>query len=708
MKNIEELDTNKLINSLVKYVTFVVIFLLILITLSLFFARETEQEVVEIYSFLNPKQVLIYLGVFLVLLLAIKLIKRRVKEYQKVVTQLYIQQLQSIQKSEKYHKALFDTMPNILIIMNAEVIEDANSQMLSFFAYSNLKDFRAEHSKICDFFIKDSACLSCKMDGVHWLEYIKKNPDLIHKVMMYNQKKEKCYFRVYRQELEYDNKQRVLISFVDVTAFEKLNERLKKAINGTTDGLWDWDLLTNEMYLSPRWKSMLGYKDEELTNKFENWSIRVHPSDLQSAMQNLKKSQEKQDISYNGVYRLKHKDGHWVWILSRAQTLFDENGEAIRMVGFHTDISELKRLELELLNSQKQFELFMNNVPYIVVIKDEVNKLIYENKVSKARQNNPETIKLLKENFKGKLYKKIEKLANDARENGVAEDVLEYKTDSQQTIYRALAFSIPEENSKIYVGIIYINITEHKLLAQEVQLQNQIMIAQSRHAAMGEMISMIAHQWRQPLGAISMDVNNVLIDIELGTLNIDSLKLDMNGIIEQTNHLSQTIDDFINFFKPDKVKDLVSVEDVFENAFHVISKSLVNNNIIVENHFEKVPRVKIFERELQQVIINLLKNAKEALQTRTKEEKKIISRIFETQEDICIEVCDNGGGILQENIKKVFDPYFSTKDEKNGTGLGLYMSKIIVEKHLSARLSVRNEKEGACFTIAIPKKDNEL
>jgi signal transduction histidine kinase len=238
--------------------------------------------------------------------------------------------------------------------------------------------------------------------------------------------------------------------------------------------------------------------------------------------------------------------------------------------------------------------------------------------------------------------------------------------------------------------------------------QEELMIAQSRHAAMGEMISMIAHQWRQPISVISMDANNILVDVELDNINYNSLKNDATDIITQTQHLSKTIDDFRNFFKPNKLKDSVVVSDVFLETMRVIDKSLENNNIEVQNVFETDTAIEIFSRELLQVFLNILKNAKEALVENRKSERKITNRVYETEESIIVEICNNGGKIKEEIISRIFDPYFSTKSEKNGTGLGLYMSKTIVEKHLKGRLWVENRGvDEVCFMIKLSKKEQQ-
>ena len=217
------------------------------------------------------------------------------------------------------------------------------------------------------------------------------------------------------------------------------------------------------------------------------------------------------------------------------------------------------------------------------------------------------------------------------------------------------------------------------------------------------MISMIAHQWRQPLSVIAMDANNILVDVELDNIESDSLKNDLSDILEQTKNLSQTIDDFRNFFKPNKIKDEVLVQDIYMESYRVIDKSLSNNGIEIEHDFHSDTKIKIFSRELLQVFINILKNAKEALQEKNTEDKKIVTNIRETDTSIIVEISDNAGGVKKNIIDKIFDPYFSTKNEKNGTGLGLYMSKIIIEKHLFGKLSVTNRDDGSCFTIELPK-----
>ncbi len=200
-----------------------------------------------------------------------------------------------------------------------------------------------------------------------------------------------------------------------------------------------------------------------------------------------------------------------------------------------------------------------------------------------------------------------------------------------------------------------------------------------------------------------MDANNILVDIELDSVESESLKNDVTDIIEQTQYLSKTIDDFRDFFKPSKIKDTVLISDVFEESLAVILKSLENNNIEVINEFKTQTPLTLFSRELLQVFINILKNAKEALLENRIVDKKIINRIYEDENFVIISICDNAGGISDEVYEKIFEPYFTTKDSKNGTGLGLYMSKTIIEKHLKGSIIVHKNSEGVCFKIQLPK-----
>ena len=994
----------------------------------------------------------------------------------------------ALQFSRNYLQVIFDSTPNIMITTDGERIENATPAMLEFFGYETLDDFKSEHDCICDFFLEDHELLQPVMQGVNWMEYILSRPTRVHKVhMMHNGKRHR--FIVQAKPMILDKKRRSVVTFIDITELEETRERLEYAVNGSNDGLWDWNLKTNTVYFSPRWKEILGYKDDELPNLFQKWKDRIHPDDIEKALHDVEMSHRSPGILFDNIHRLRHKDGHWLWILGRGQTIFDKNGKAVRMVGFLTDISELKNLgeqlsqsrktlleneekfqaivtstqdaiimlddkaqlvfwnpsakemlgydeeefagkdfhditapksfyeaykkgykkfsnsgegaaigktleltavrkggiefpislslsgvqlggrwygigimrditeqkalENELRASKQQFDLFMLHMPYFINIKDESYRSVYSNPAKDRFLNKPARGTTAIENSGEKVGQQIHALCDRAKMEGKAEEIIRYDQNGQNYILRALAFAIPQNDGKVYVGVIYIDITkqykdqheinklqqvlenspvsivitdvdgnieyvnpwfcqltgytqeetigqnpkilqsdyrskneykgiwnkissghvwsgifknlkkngevywesaiiapiknekgeivnyigikqeitekvrlEQELVKQEekthelgaileesvneiyifdryslkflyankgaqknigyspeelsemtlldikpamtmkkflahimplnredvvriffssyhkrkdgtiypidVYLQEsvfegtdaymgiiidtterekirkelrdheEIMIAQSRHAAMGEMIGMIAHQWRQPITVIAMGANNMLIDIELEEVKEESFKEEAKNILKQTEYLSKTIEDFRNFFRPDKSKEEVKFEEVMSEAQKIIGKTLEHANITLSIKDKNGYKVKTYSRELLQVFINLLKNAKEALIEHREKDRHIDVMISDDADSVITTVCDNGGGIDEAIIGKIFDPYFSTKDKKTGTGLGLYMSKTIIEKHMHGTIEVSNTKEGACFKIVIP------
>lgn len=274
-------------------------------------------------------------------------------------------------------------------------------------------------------------------------------------------------------------------------------------------------------------------------------------------------------------------------------------------------------------------------------------------------------------------------------------------------IYIGLVGTVLTVLFAFYVGKWLSRPVEALALAhQQLQDQEGIIIAQSRHAAMGEMINMIAHQWRQPLSVISMDANNILVDIELGSTDEANIKKHIEAIAGKAQELSKTIDDFKNFFKSDKKTHMVYIKDIMDDVFVVVGASLRIYNIEIVCKLEHKQMITTYRREVMQVLINIIQNSKDAIIEQGLATGKIAIDVHEEKDKIKLVICDNGPGIEEDILDKVFDPYFSTKD-KNGTGLGLYMSKVIIEDHLNGTISVYNTDDGVCFEISLPYKIEE-
>ncbi len=250
------------------------------------------------------------------------------------------------------------------------------------------------------------------------------------------------------------------------------------------------------------------------------------------------------------------------------------------------------------------------------------------------------------------------------------------------------------------VGISH-DITKEHEMTEELKAKNSMLIHQSRFAAMGEMIGNIAHQWRQPLNALGLLLQNIEIAYQHGDLDDAYLDRSVKKGTRLTVQMSQTIDDFRNFFRPNKIAEMFNIHDSVHKAIELIRPSLVNDEIAITFTGDQTLQVMGFPSEFSQVILNLLTNAKDELIERSIPHKNIYIRLHQDKEAIHIEIEDNAGGIRDEVIEKVFDPYFSTKEEGKGTGIGLYMSKTIIENNMKGRLIVTNTSQGACFSIIL-------
>ncbi len=233
------------------------------------------------------------------------------------------------------------------------------------------------------------------------------------------------------------------------------------------------------------------------------------------------------------------------------------------------------------------------------------------------------------------------------------------------------------------------------------------LIYQSRLAQMGEMISMIAHQWRQPLAAISATSASIELKASKNSLDSDTVQQKARDISKFSQHLSKTIDDFRDFFKPNKGKSETTYDEVIHSVLVIIEVSLTNKNIQLIQELNCHEAFSTYPNELKQVLLNLIKNAEDTLLEKAVEDPTIKITTYTKKNQYILDISDNAGGIPEDIIEKIFDPYFSTKKNKEGTGLGLYMSKTIIEEHCGGTLSVVNIENGALFKIILNKIADE-
>jgi PAS domain S-box-containing protein len=268
----------------------------------------------------------------------------------------------------------------------------------------------------------------------------------------------------------------------------------------------------------------------------------------------------------------------------------------------------------------------------------------------------------------------------------------------------------------VFIGHDITQLQQHELYLQEqvekqIQInfeQQQLMFNQAKMAAMGEMIGNIAHQWRQPLNALGLMIQGIEDAHLHGELDEPYLHDMTVKSMTKIDFMSQTIDDFRNFFQPNKAKDIFDMAVAVHKTIDIIGKTLESHhiNLVLDGVGEGKYMVDGYRNELQQVILNLVNNAKDALCLNYPEgmnAEKWIRISIESKGDMnVLRIEDNARGISESIMGRIFEPYFTTKEEGKGTGIGLYMSKMIIEQNMGGKLEVSNHSQGACFSIYFP------
>ena len=290
-----------------------------------------------------------------------------------------------------------------------------------------------------------------------------------------------------------------------------------------------------------------------------------------------------------------------------------------------------------------------------------------------------------------------------------------YKADSEP-----IEVNILREDNSTFKALLNIKDTSirsqiFKILTivdvSEIRRKENLLTEQTKLAAMGEMIGNIAHQWRQPLNVISVSASGAKVKKDLGILSDESLNDSLKQILDTTEHLSETIDVFKDFYKEDKEKSLFNLSQNIHNNLSLIETVIAGNNIELHLDLDKDIYIYNFSNEFSQIIVNILHNACDAIKARLSNDELRIIKITARQEKnkAIIEIVDNAGGIEKDIIKKIFEPYFTTKHKYQGTGLGLYMTRKILKISMKGSIKATNKTfdhegkkyKGALFKITL-------
>ena len=268
--------------------------------------------------------------------------------------------------------------------------------------------------------------------------------------------------------------------------------------------------------------------------------------------------------------------------------------------------------------------------------------------------------------------------------------------------------TLEEKVKKQTKELVELNRNLEKRIQKEVEKSSKrerIMHSQARLASMGEMIGNIAHQWRQPLNNLNIVLYKMKKEFNK---NKDEFEKNYKDAKYLTKDMSNTIDDFRNFFQPDKKVEIFYINEAIKQTYLLLEKTLENEKIKMLFDMPQEYKIEGYPNEFSHVLLNIINNARDVLKNKDGEKSILVKTQYVKKkglkEFIMISIEDNGGGIDEENMDKIFEPYFTTKHKSSGTGIGLYMCKQIIESSMQGKIDVKNKKEGACFVIEIPYK----
>ncbi|UFS71464.1 PAS domain-containing sensor histidine kinase [Geomonas sp. RF6] len=282
-----------------------------------------------------------------------------------------------------------------------------------------------------------------------------------------------------------------------------------------------------------------------------------------------------------------------------------------------------------------------------------------------------------------------------------AGEVLYYEGTTEEITERKRAEEALRESERKYRQLSEALEQRVQEAVHELRQKDEMLVIQGRQAVMGEMLSNIAHQWRQPLNILGLLVQDLKMTKGMGDLTEEYIDSNVNKTLEIIDGMSKTIDDFRYFFRTDKEKMEFSIYDILQKSLSLLEGGLAAHGIVVDVERSGNPTAVGFPGQFTQVLLNILINARDALIKRKTAAPSIKTRIFTEEGKTVVTITDNAGGIPEEIIHKVFDPYFSTKGPEQGTGIGLYMCKNIIEKNMGGTLSARNADGGAEFRIEV-------
>ncbi len=477
------------------------------------------------------------------------------------------------------------------------------------------------------------------------------------------------------------------------------NEKLSIATKTANIGIWKWNIEDNSFEWDELMYKLYEIDSVSVSSNYDLWLNSLHKQDKDMVENELKTSiiRKKKFIS---TFRINTKSGT-KFIQAFGETKYSSRGKPLYVIGINFDVTKEKKQEKMILKQAKTLS------EYVIYSRTDKNGIITDVselfcKISgyskKELIGKPHNI-VRHEDTPKELFKELWSYLKAGK---VWQGEIKNKNKDGSYYWVLSTMSLEYDEDGNLLG--YISIRTDITYKKDLELKQVQLMEQSKLASLGEMIGNIAHQWRQPLSVISTAATGIKLQQELGALDSKTLEEELDMINDNVQHLSQTINTFRNFIKEDKESVEVVLQDRIKDTFKILSASLSNNHINVINKInDKEPiKIKLILGELAQVIMNIINNSKDALLTNKIQNPTIIIDVIRKEDKVILTIEDNAGGIKEDVLPHIFEPYFTTKHKSQGTGLGLYMSFNIVKDSLKGNIYVENTKVGAKTFIELP------
>lgn len=520
-------------------------------------------------------------------------------------------------------------------------------------------------------------------------------------------------------------------------ALMETEERFTLAMKASNDGLFDWNLLTNEIYYSPSWKNILGYEDHELPNDFSVWEANTDHEDVQRSWELQQKLISRQIDRFVMEFKMKHKDGNWVDILSRAEAFFDETGKAVRIIGTHTDITERKRAEKILQQAEQRLRLANKATSDVIWDWDVLTDLQQWNEAGTRifgwteiveRQVNAEWwVQRVHADDRQRVHDSFFTVLHNPNSDVWHDEYRFLKADGTyaDVLDRGYVLRNEQGNAIRMVGAM-LNITERKLAEIELekhrnhleelvkvrtkeleQANESLKKVVDKEKELNELksrfLSTTSHEFRTPLTSI-LSSTELLQRFGI-KWSAEKKEEHYNRIIASVEYLTKLLDDILTLNRAESGK--ISYQPETVNLHDLSKECLIDAKLLMNDIHEPMFNYTSMKKEFQLdpklmkfVLNNLLSNAAKY----SPQGGKVELNISTDKKHILIEVIDEGIGIPPEDIQKIYDAFYRTKtaNEIAGTGLGLAIVKRAVDLH-SGEIKVESKLgEGTRFLVQIP------